>query len=138
MARSTRKSLLLPQPVADALDIQRERGVVKYASLNAFLVGLARYQCLAPGAHLVTEPIANMGQADQDVIDDFLLALNSKGLRYRSQLLEHLLRGDSPAPTSQPDIPGQLLKTARLWKADPAAFDWSNIGKDPNQLELGI
>ena len=41
--------------------------------------------------HPVTEEIARMGQEDQDMIDDFLLELNVRGLSLGGTFLEHVV-----------------------------------------------
>lgn len=138
MPRSTHKSVRVPYPVADGIEILRKREILKFDSFGGVIVSAARYILIAPGPHTVTEAIDRMGHADQDTIDDFLLALTDRGLAYRRQLMDHITRGDPYVPTSQPDMARELLKLARKWKADPANFDWSQIGKDPDQLEFGI
>ena len=64
---------------------------------------------------------------DQDVIDDFLLEIATRGLALRGVFLERLIRqaiDGSEEPTCQGTaelVPQELLKLAREWKKTPAA-----------------
>ncbi len=70
--------------------------------------------------------ISLMHQRDQDVIDDFLQEIATRGLALRGVFLERLIHraiDGSHEPTSQGTaelIPNELLKTAREWQKNPA------------------
>jgi hypothetical protein len=127
MSRSVKKSIAIPQPVRDGLCAQIENGTLDYPSENAAWIGLARYQLLIGKPHPVTAAIALMHQRDQDMIDDFLQEIATRGLALRGVFLEHLIHraiDGSHEPTSQGTaelVPLELLKLAREWKKKPAA-----------------
>jgi hypothetical protein len=125
MSRSVKKSIAIPQAVRDGLSAQIQNGILDYPSENAAWIGLARYQILIGKPHPVTAAIARMHQHDQDVIDDFLLELSSRGLALRGTFLETLIHrvisGD-PAPNTQETaelISQELPKLANEWKKRP-------------------
>jgi hypothetical protein len=126
MSRSVKKSIAIPQPVRDGLCAQIENGTLDYPSENAAWIGLARYQLLIGKPHPVTVAISLMHQRDQDVIDDFLQEIATRGLALRGVFLERLIHraiDGSHEPTSQGTaelIPNELLKTAREWQKNPA------------------
>ena len=126
MSRSVKKSIARPQPVRDGLCAQIENGTLDYPSENAAWIGLARYQLLIGKPHPVTVAISLMHQRDQDVIDDFLQEIATRGLALRGVFLERLIHraiDGSHEPTSQGTaelIPNELLKTAREWQKNPA------------------
>jgi len=78
-----------------------------------------------------------MHPADQDVIDDFLLAVSTRGLSLRGQFLSHVVRR-AVEGTGQPTgqvvtemVPGELLKMARAWRKDPQGVLAGLGGEDP-------
>ena len=123
MARSAKRSLTVPHPVRDALQTQIEDGTLNYPSENAAIIGLIRYQLICGKAHPLTEPIARMHPDEQDVIDDFLLAITEAGLNLKGQFLENLVKQVTAGEDSQSLsvvnqlLPTQLLKMAKQWKA---------------------
>lgn len=125
MARSTKKSITVPNPVREGLTTQIERGILDYPSENAAWIGLARYQLLVGKPHPVTVGIARMHQEDQDTIDDFLLEIATRGLALRGQFLSHLIRrsiagdGTPNEQEVQSLVPQELLKMAREWRKHP-------------------
>jgi len=125
MSRSVKKSIAIPQPVRDGLCAQIDNGTLDYPSENAAWIGLARYQLLIGKPHPVTVAIARMHADEQDVIDDFLLEVATRGLALRGMFLERLIRqaiDGSQEPTSQGTaelIPNELLKLAREWRKRP-------------------
>lgn len=125
MARSTKKSITVPNPVREGLVAQINSGTLGYPSENAAWIGLARYQLLIGKPHPVTAAIARMHPEDQDMIDDFLLDLSQRGLSLRGQFLSHLIRQAIEGcddPTEQEIsglLPQKLLKLARLWRRAP-------------------
>jgi hypothetical protein len=64
---------------------------------------------------------------DQDVIDDFLLEVATRGLSLRGQFLSHVVQravsgtGDPNEQAVTEMVPGELLKMARAWRRDPEA-----------------
>ncbi len=62
---------------------------------------------------------------DQDVIDDFLLEVASRGLSLKGQFLSRVVQravSGTTDPTEQSVtgmVPGELLKMARNWRRDP-------------------
>lgn len=127
MPRSTKKSITVPNPVRDGLVAQIDRGTLDYPSENSAWIGLARYQLLIGKPHPITAAIARMHPDDQDVIDDFLLEIATRGLTLRGQFLSHLIRQaihGSEDPTEQEVeglVPQELLKMAKDWRREPDA-----------------
>jgi hypothetical protein len=125
MARSTKKSITVPNPVREGLNIQIERGILDYPSENAAWIGLARYQLLVGKPHPVTVGIARMHQEDQDTIDDFLLEIATLGLTLKGRFLSHLIRQTIHGVTQPTEqeverlVPQQLLDLARKWRKQP-------------------
>ena len=125
MSRSIKKSIAIPQAVRDGLASQIASGILDYPSENAAWIGLARYQLLIGKAHPVTAAIARMHQHDQDIIDDFLLEIATRGLALRGMFLDALIRRTIEGcaePTCQETaelVPPELLKLARDWKKRP-------------------
>jgi hypothetical protein len=74
----------------------------------------------------VTAAISRMHADDQDVIDDFLEEIATRGLALRGVFLERLIRqaiDGSIEPTCQGTaelVPLELLKLAREWRKTPA------------------
>jgi hypothetical protein len=62
---------------------------------------------------------------DQDVIDDFLLEVATRGLSLRGQFLAHVVQRavyEAQQPSEQEVtelVPGELLKMAKAWRRDP-------------------
>lgn len=92
MSRSYKKTLTLPHPIHDALGMQVEQGVIDYPSLNAAHVGLARYQLMVGQPHFITSAIARMHPEEQDIIDDFLMALTERQLNVRGSFLKAITK----------------------------------------------
>ena len=125
MPRSTKRSMTIPNPVRDGLAAQIRTGILGYPSENAAWIGLARYQLLIGKPHPVTTAIAFMHQSDQDVIDDFLLAIASRGLALRGTLLDHLIKkaidgnGEPNTQETAALVPQELLNLAKEWRKSP-------------------
>jgi hypothetical protein len=123
MARSSKKSITIPNPVREGLVQQMADGTLDYPSENAAWIGLARYQLLIGKPHPVTAAIARMHPDDQDVIDDFLLARARSGESLKGQLLAKLIKAAIDG-TSSPNeqavaelLPAELLKMAKQWRS---------------------
>lgn len=125
MPRSLKRSITVPNPVRDGLLAQLQDGTLDYPSENAAWIGLARYQLLIGKPHPITVAIARMHPDDQDVIDDFLLEVATRGLSLRGQFLSHVVQravSGAADPNEQAVtemVPGELLKMARAWRRDP-------------------
>jgi hypothetical protein len=125
MPRSLKRSITVPNPVRDGLLAQLQDGTLDYPSENAAWIGLARYQLLIGKPHPITVAIARMHPDDQDVIDDFLLEVATRGLSLRGQFLSHVVQravsgtGDPNEQAVTEMVPGELLKMARAWRRDP-------------------
>jgi hypothetical protein len=125
MARSTKKSVTVPNPVREGLVAQIKDGTLDYPSENSAWIGLARYQLLIGKPHPVTSAIARMHAADQDVIDDFLHEIAVKGLTLRGQFLSHLIDkalGGTIQPNEQETanlLPQELLRMDKEWRRNP-------------------
>ena len=123
MARSSKKSITIPNPVREGLVQQMADGTLDYPSENAAWIGLARYQLLIGKPHPVTAAIARMHSDDQDVIDDFLLARARSGESLKGQLLTKLIKAaidGTASPTEQGVaelLPAELLKMAKQWRS---------------------
>ena len=123
MARSSKKSITIPNPVREGLVQQMADGTLDYPSENAAWIGLARYQLLIGKPHPVTAAIARMHPDDQDVIDDFLLARARSGESLKGQLLTKLIKATidgTSSPTEQAVaelLPAELLKMAKRWRS---------------------
>ena len=123
MARSSKKSITIPNPVREGLVQQMADGTLDYPSENAAWIGLARYQLLIGKPHPVTAAIARMHPDDQDVIDDFLLARARSGESLKGQLLTKLIKAaidGTASPTEQGVaelLPAELLKMAKQWRS---------------------
>jgi hypothetical protein len=125
MPRSLKKSITVPNPIREGLIAQIQDGTLDYPSENAAWIGLARYQLIVGKPHAITVAIARMHAEDQDVIDDFLLEVASRGLSLKGQFLAHLVQralDGSKEPGEQELtrlVPGELLQLAKAWKKDP-------------------
>jgi hypothetical protein len=125
MPRSLKRSITVPNPVREGLLAQFQDGTLDYPSENAAWIGLARYQLLIGKPHPITVAIARMHPDDQDVIDDFLLEVASRGLSLRGQFLSHVVEravSGTSDPTEQSVtgmVPAELLKMARAWRRNP-------------------
>jgi hypothetical protein len=123
MARSSKKSITIPNPVREGLVQQMADNTLDYPSENAAWIGLARYQLLIGKPHPVTAAIARMHPDDQDVIDDFLLARARSGESLKGQLLAKLIKAaidGTASPTEQGVaelLPAELLKMAKQWRS---------------------
>jgi hypothetical protein len=125
MPRSLKRSITVPNPVREGLLAQLQDGTLDDPGENAAWIGLARYQLLIGKPHPITVAIARMHPDDQDVIDDFLLEVASRGLSLRGQFLSHVVEravSGTADPTEQTVtgmVPGELLRMARAWRRDP-------------------
>ena len=125
MPRSLKRSITVPNPVREGLLAQLKDGTLDYPSENAAWIGLARYQLLIGKPHPITVAIARMHPDDQDVIDDFLLEVASRGLSLKGQFLSHVVQravSGTTDPTEQSVtgmVPGELLRMAKAWRRDP-------------------
>lgn len=88
MASKTR-STKLPPDLADAAELRAR--ALGYASWNAYIKGLIRYDLLVQGDHLLSLPWSQQPPDAQDEIDAHLLKLTRRGKGERGQLLEHIL-----------------------------------------------
>lgn len=128
MPRSIKKSVAIPQPIRDGLLKQLHNGVIDYPSENAAWIGLARYQLLIGKPHPMTAPIARMHQTDQDLIDDFICELASRGLSLKGQFLARLIKEavsglQNPTENAVAElVPRELLRWAVEWRRDPQGF----------------
>lgn len=89
MASHTR-SIKLPPDLAEAIEIRAKQA--GYASTNAYVKGLLRYDLLVQGDHSVTLPISQSRPEEQDEVDAKLLRLTKAGKGERGQLLSHIVR----------------------------------------------
>ncbi len=123
MSRSTKKSITVPNPIREGLQVQLKEGILDYPSENAAWIGLVRYQLLSGKPHPITSAIARMHAGDQDVIDDFLLEIAKRGLTLKGQLLSHLIREALTSTPTEQEIgnllPQELLKMAKEWRKKP-------------------
>jgi hypothetical protein len=125
MPRSQKKSITVPNPVREGLVAQLQDGTLDYPSENAAWIGLARYQLLIGKPHPITVAIARMHPDDQDVIDDFLLEVATRGVSLRGQFLSHVVEravSGTTDPTEQSVtgmVSAELLKMAKSWRRDP-------------------
>lgn len=83
--------MTVPNPILGRACGPARDGTLDYPSENAAWIDLARYQFLVGKAHPVSTSIARMLPDDQDIIDDFLLDVASRGLSLRGQFLAHLV-----------------------------------------------
>jgi hypothetical protein len=136
MPRSLKKSITVPNPIREGLIAQIQDGTLDYPSENAAWIGLARYQLIVGKPHAITVAIARMHADDQDVIDDFLLEVASRGLSLKGQFLAHLVREavtgvDSPGEQEVAGlVPSELLRMAKAWKKDPEGVMKGLITRD--------
>ena len=126
MSRSTSKSVRLPHPIADAITESRARRA-GYASLNACMVGLARYDLMVCGEHAVTAAIAHMAPHEQDDIDDFLFELNRRNLKVRGSFLHALIedvtsRKNPEGQDVSGEVASEIYKLALRWKNGEDVF----------------
>lgn len=91
MARSSKKSIAVPNPILDGIKHQLSNNVISYPSENSAWVGLARYQLIVGKDHPITEQIARMHKDDQDMIDDLLAEVARRKLSLRGQFLKYLV-----------------------------------------------
>jgi hypothetical protein len=125
MPRSNKRTITIPNPIREGLVAQVRDGTLDYPSENAAWIGLARYQLIVGKPHPITAAIARMHPEDQDVIDDFLLEVASRGLSLKGQFLAHLVREAVSGTDSLGEqevgglVPGELLRMAKAWKRDP-------------------
>lgn len=89
MASSTR-STKLPYVLAEAAEIRAK--ALGYASWNAYIKGLIRYDLLIQGPHTVTLPLSHSRPEEQDRVDWELLDRVRTGVGSRGQYLENLVR----------------------------------------------
>jgi hypothetical protein len=125
MPRSLKRTITIPNPIREGLLSQLKDGTLDYPSENAAWIGLARYQLIVGKPHPITVAIARMHQTDQDLIDDFLLEVASRGLSLKGLFLAHLVQeavsgADSPGEQEVAGlVPGELLRMAKAWRKDP-------------------
>lgn len=91
--RSKSRSIKIPHAISDAGD--RRARALGYASLNAYVVSLMRYDLLVRCSHILTLPVARMRIDDQDQVDDHLLKLENRSRKeqenYFNKLVERLV-----------------------------------------------
>lgn len=97
---SQTRSTKLPPDLADVAELRAKN--LGYASWNAYIKGLIRYDALVQGPHTVTLPISQLSLANQDQFDAKLLDMTRQGVGERGQLLEKILkRVKDPAEVKQ-------------------------------------
>jgi hypothetical protein len=85
MAAISRSTKLSPA-LADAAELRARN--LGYASWNAYVKALIRYDLMVQGEHTVTRPISHLRLDQQDKIDGELLQLTRQGVGVRGQWLE--------------------------------------------------
>ena len=93
--------------------------------MNAYMVGLARYDLMVCGEHAVTAAIARMAPDEQDHIDDFLFELNRRNLKIRGSFLHRLIDD----VTARKDLGGQDVSGHVATEIYDMAVRWKN-GED--------
>ena len=99
---SLSRSTKLPSALAESAEIRAR--ALGYASWNAYIKGLIRYDLLVQGPHRVTLPISHLRPDDQDAVDAKLLEMTKTGVGERGQLLAHLLER-----VKEPETVGSVL-----------------------------
>ncbi len=89
MASHTR-STKLPGDLAEAAELRARQ--LGYASWNAYIKGLIRYDLLVQGPHTATLPMSQLRPEEQDKVDAELLQRAKTGIGARGQLLENIIQ----------------------------------------------
>lgn len=132
MARSKTRSIRVPHPIADALELQLQNKVIDYDNINAATLGLMVYQLIVARSHPITSEIMRMPVEDQDCIYDFLLEMTRRQMSLKGQLLNamiHRAMGNAPQISleriAQLQAP-ELLALAKRWKAKDETV-WEDV-----------
>lgn len=88
--RSKSRSIKVPHAISDAGE-NRARAL-GYTSLNAYIVGLLRYDLLVRCSHHLMLPIARMRMEDQDKIDDRLLDMQDRSREEQEAFFNELVQ----------------------------------------------
>lgn len=100
--RSKNITVRTPHRLLDALTSRAE--ALGYETLTAYFLGLARYDLMVQGEHVLTEPWSHLSLSKQDAIDERLAALTEQGKGERGQLLARLIeRAKTPDSTGIAD-----------------------------------
>jgi hypothetical protein len=110
---SLARSCKLPPDLAEVAE--RRARALGYASWNAYIKGLIRFDAMVQGEHSVTLPISHMRPEDQDAIDAALLAATKEGVGQRGQLLSRLIK--QVAQEGQEPTGPAIAKAARARKS---------------------
>lgn len=95
---------------ADLMEIVEHRAFqLGYASVNAYLKGLIRYDGFVQGPHIVTLPIAQMRPEAQDATDAELLGNVKKGIAVRGAFLVGLAKDLANGKYSSPEEFGEAV-----------------------------
>lgn len=133
MARSTKRSIAIANPLLDVLEHQLKSGVLDYPSVNAAINGLLLYQGLTGKPHDITSRIAYMHRDHQDVIHDFTLEMNRRGVSLMGSFIRHVAERVA-AGEAEPDPDtivkmqaDHVLELALRWQRGDEDV-WSEIG----------
>ena len=132
MARSAKRSVTIPHPLLDSLEIQLQNGTLDYPSRNAAICGLLLYQAISGKEHSITSRIAHMHPHDQDAIHDFALELNRRKISLMGSFIRHVaerVAADDPEPDPDSIIrqhADQILEWSRRWQENDDEI-WKEI-----------
>lgn len=106
MASVSRSTKISPA-LADASELRARQ--LGYASYNAYIKALIRYDLMIQGDHSVTRPLSHLRLEQQDKVDEDLLSLTREGKGVRGQWLEHAIR--RVTGVDDPAVPGKLAES---------------------------